>query len=74
MLSPKRTRDSDGIGLNDWTQPMTIPERAALRGHLKMVNIVVNFDEGLLHRGYPFNAAIKEGHLDVSRNPIHDKG
>ena len=56
---------SDQIGSSKWTMPRTTLESAARGGHLKVVQMLVDFDNELLEHGYPLNAAVKGGHLDV---------
>ena len=47
------------------SQSMTGLEKAAEKGHLEVVEMLVDFDERLLDYGYPLHKAVREGRFEV---------
>lgn len=50
---------------NQATQHSTILEKAAERGHLEVIKMLVNFEPKLLDYGYPLHRAVRGGHVSV---------
>ena len=62
MVIPHTNGSGGSIETEQMTaQPMTGLEKAAEKGHLEVVELLVDFDERLLDHGFPLHRAVREG-------------
>ena len=59
---------------NQATQHSTILEKAAERGHLEVIKMLVDFEPKLLDYGYPLHKAVRGGHVSVVEFLLHVRG
>ena len=59
---------------NQATQHSTILEKAAERGHLEVIKMLVDFEPKLLNYGYPLHKAVRGGHVGVVEFLLHVRG
>lgn len=74
MVIPLANEKGNTIGSEQRaTQPVTGLERAAEKGHLEVVEMLVDFDKRLLEHGYPLHRAVREGRPNVVKYLLEKK-
>ena len=74
MVTPYTNGKGDMIVNGDHvTQSMTGLEKAAEKGHLEVVEMLVDFDDRLLDHGYPLHKAVREGRFEVVKYLLKKK-